>query len=491
MKRLLLVLLLIPSLAFGAFTEFYCQNGGSNLNAGSTNNNTAAYTSTSGNWNTTTRVFTPTDGSTPASTVNVGDFASVYINGASVGVYIGRITAVGAGVNGTITVPGTNSIGASPANQTGTATIKVGGAWAGGSGTSFFPFNLSANFDQLNNTNGDQPRVNLKNDQTYAFTGAATFTNASGCVIQGYTTNPGDGGKASITNNSSSGTFTVSASFGTYVDLTFTSTASSGTATLVSVGGRSVFMRCVFNGARGPGLLITSGTTYIIECEAFDCDKSNSASLPAIGATGGEAICINTYSHDHSAGSNCDAYGVTSGGSIVLINSIADSSGGNGVNLLISGGPSLLYGFDAYNNTGDGIKAVTSVSSRPSYLIIRNSNFIKNGGKAINMQTTGGGGFSDNNGYGAGTQANGSADQLKSMVESGKVTYANDVAPYAAPTTGNFSLTVPSYGLGREQFTETDGTNSGTVGYPDIGAAQHNDTCGGTGPCQTSGASAY
>jgi len=50
------------------------QNGGNNVNAGSTTNNTAAYTSTNGNWSTVTNKFTPTDGSTPASSVNVGEF---------------------------------------------------------------------------------------------------------------------------------------------------------------------------------------------------------------------------------------------------------------------------------------------------------------------------------------------------------------------------------------------------------------------------------
>src|SRR6184192_2760283 len=89
--------LLLPSLVFGTFTEFYCQTGGSNLNAGSTTNNTAAYTSTNGNWNGSS-IFTPTDGSTPASSVSVGDFASVYLDAASVAVFVARVTVVAAGV---------------------------------------------------------------------------------------------------------------------------------------------------------------------------------------------------------------------------------------------------------------------------------------------------------------------------------------------------------------------------------------------------------
>src|SRR4051812_29003552 len=113
-----------------AFTEFYCQTTGSNVNAGSTTNNSAAYTATNGNWDGTS-LYVPTDGSTPASSVNVGDFASVYIDGATLAVYVARVTVVAAGVNGTITLSTTAVAGTAPTSSATARTIKVGGAWAG------------------------------------------------------------------------------------------------------------------------------------------------------------------------------------------------------------------------------------------------------------------------------------------------------------------------------------------------------------------------
>src|SRR5438105_4554317 len=100
-----------------AFTEFYCNpSTGDNLNAGSTTGS-APYSSNAGNWVQGTRVFTPTDGSTPASNVSVGDFASVYPDGSSSPAgFVGRVTAVAAGVNGAITIDGTAKFGSAPSD---------------------------------------------------------------------------------------------------------------------------------------------------------------------------------------------------------------------------------------------------------------------------------------------------------------------------------------------------------------------------------------
>lgn len=111
-----------------ATQEFYIQAGGSFLNSGSTTSNSAAYTSTNGNWSTVTNQFIPTDGSTPASTVNVGDYASIYLDAAAAAVCIVRVTAVAAGVNGAITVSSTIKAGTVPVTGTTGRSINVGGA---------------------------------------------------------------------------------------------------------------------------------------------------------------------------------------------------------------------------------------------------------------------------------------------------------------------------------------------------------------------------
>ncbi len=54
-----------------------------------------------------------------------------------------------------------------------------------------------------------------------------------------------------------------------------------------------------------------------------------------------------------------------------------------------------------------------------------------------------------------------------------RVVIASNTSPFTAETTGNFSLILASLvGTGRESFTQTDGTYSGTVAYMDIGATQ-------------------
>src|SRR5215475_8127929 len=100
------------------FTEFYCVSGGNNINAGSDQNTTAKYTATNGGWDATNFIYTPSDGSNPASSgVKPGDFASIYIDGATTAVCSGLITQVVNGVNGTITVHGTQRIGNYPATS--------------------------------------------------------------------------------------------------------------------------------------------------------------------------------------------------------------------------------------------------------------------------------------------------------------------------------------------------------------------------------------
>lgn len=470
-----------------ALTEFYCQSGGNNVNAGSTTNNTAAYTSTSGNWSTVTNQFTPVDGSTPASTVSVGDFASVYIDGATTAVYIGRVTVVAAGVNGPITVSNTIKAGTAPTTASGTRSIKVGGAWLGGSAGATFPFSLAGGFGACLNIAGDRPRINLKNDQTYTYTTSQTFVNQTGVTVQGYTGSPGDGGKATLTNSTVAATgFTIAG--GVFADLIFVNTGGSSTQSLVSFAtNQTSFYRVVNHGARGTGF--SGGTTpsSFTEVEVYDFNKSNTSGKSGIDVIA-DAKLQNCIIRDASGG-NCTGLriGGSGVGSASVQNSIfADLGGSAIVALSSSSGPINIVNNDFYNCTGDALNLTSDVAG--AFHVIRNNNFIKNGGKAINANT-GLGGFVDNNGYGAGTQANGGSDVLGSLIDSGTaVTYASNVTPWVDPTTGDFRINdTAANWAGRSVFTQTDanyGTN--TIGYPDIGAAQSKTGGGGTFGKETS-----
>ena len=166
-----------------AFTEFYCQTTGSNLNAGSSTADAALFTFTNGNWDATTGIFIAIGAD--LSAITVGMFASVYIDGASVGVFVGVITEVDDALD-TITVSLSAKSGTAPTTSATGRSIKVGGAWKGPNAAEAFPFNFVQN--TLTDSSSNPLRVNFKNGDTYSITAAITQANAGPIVYQGYTT---------------------------------------------------------------------------------------------------------------------------------------------------------------------------------------------------------------------------------------------------------------------------------------------------------------
>lgn len=468
-----------------AFSEFYCRSGGSNLNAGGLATGaepptTAAYTSTNGNWSTVTHVFTPTDGSTPANTVNVGDYASIYVDGASLAVFIVRITIVAAGVNGAITTSATASAGAAPTTSATARTIKVGGAWLGPNAAVGFPCNLST-LNTLQDSSANMCRINFKNDQTYTISSQISASSAQ-FVMQGYTSSAGDGGKATIDGSTNViKLLAMSGQASVVADLIFVSTAASGSTDMASDTNGSAWFRCVFHGSRGLGLSLGNANSVAIECEAYDNNKSNTASKGGFAMALSGAACYRCISHDNT-GSNSSGFQGTSGGGIIN-NCIADTNGGKGIN--ISTGASLsrilISACDIYNNGSDGIGIATSTNVMTFF--IENTNLIKNTGAGLNVTSTAGAysGFMFNCGYGAGTQANGSSDTPGAIVQSGAITYGSNLTPWVDPANGDFRINLAAANwAGRGAFTETASSYAGTVGFPDIGAAQSKTGSGGT-----------
>lgn len=454
-----------------AYTEFYCQSGGSNLNAGSTTDNAAIYTSTNGNWNGST-IFIPTDNSTPASTVNVGDYASVYLDGATVAVFIARITSVTAGVNGAITVSSTIRAGVQPASLATGRTIKVGGAWLGPNAASGFPLTLNA-IGSLLASNSTQARINLKNNQTYSMTATFSVTNAGEIfVTQGYTSSPGDGGKATFDGSTSTASVITTAgqAGNMFVDLIFATSFTSGTASLVTIGQASAWIRCVFHGARGHGVTATTAAQFI-ECEAYGNNTSNTAATGGFNLAAIGCAALRCISHDNST-ANASGFLAAAGGTI-LKNCIAESNGQYGIflNQGSTNGQTTISCCDIYNNGSDGIHTLAAIQN-PFW--IENCNLIKNTGAGINdVGTSAHYGFLYNNGYGAGTQANGASDTVTSLSEVGKVTYGSNLTPWVDPDNGDFRINLAAAkGIGRGSFTETAPSYAGSVGFPDIGAVQ-------------------
>ena len=114
-----------------AWTDFYMQTTGNDLNAGSTNADAAAFTYAAGTFVRATGVFT-TAGENPLTDgVLVGDWVSIYTTaGATGATFVAQVDARDAT---TITVDiTTHKLGLTTAvsESAGAATCKVGGAWA-------------------------------------------------------------------------------------------------------------------------------------------------------------------------------------------------------------------------------------------------------------------------------------------------------------------------------------------------------------------------
>lgn len=453
-----------------AFTEFCCRSGGSNLNAGtrtgnSTEPGTAAFkVYVSGSWVQATRTFTPAGGANPTTDgIAVGDFVSVYPDAATVSPYVARITTVGAT---TFVTSATAFSGTAPVDGVTNTSAAIGGAWKGPNAAEAFPIGFVT--AALTDASINYPRINFKNDATYSIT-AATTAAAGPAVYQGYTSAYGDLGKATIDGTIVGASFILLTGGNDTVlaDIIGQNNGTTGSATGISWNAtRCIAIRCVVNNVRGLGI-VCGATGTLIQCEAYACNLSNTASIAGISTIGGTLVrCI---SHDN-AGSNSSGFISSGSASAALIGCIADTNGAKGF-LNTATGKTTWIGCDAYNNGSDGLACTTTANVH-----IENCNFIKNGGWGILFTTaTFRLGFILNCGFGAGTQVNtsGTVTLAFGVVESGSVTYAADVTPWVAPTTGNFSVNLPAaINAGIGSFTETQASYTGTVGFPVIGAAQ-------------------
>lgn len=426
-----------------------------------------------GGWNQATGVFTVASGDPAADGVAVGDFGSVFVTaGATVATFVGRITARDAT---TITVSLTAVSGTPPATDAlGATTLKVGGAWAGPNGAVAFPFNFVAT--AMTNAAGDTPRVNFKSGTNYAITAAMTHTLAGPCRFQGYTTTVGDGGKAIIDGGTSGASYemlTVSGANISLVDLICQNNGATGNAfgIVISGAGIEAFLnRCVVHNVTGYGFQLSAANIIGVELEAYACNLNNNVGRAGYLLSSGSGIqLVRCIAHDN-AGSGSTGFIVSIGAT--LVGCIADTNGAIGFNVSSVTG-AMLLGCEGYNNGSDGIQ-LSNASASVVYL--ENCNLVKNGGWGINGSGAGTrNGSVRNCGFGTGTQVNasGTTTGLKSMTELGSVNYPTDATPWVAPATGDFRIVLPAAkGAGRGTFTETQASYSGTVGYPDIGAAQ-------------------
>lgn len=461
------------------YTELYCDTAtGSNLNAGDDKD---IVTSTNGDWGiAAANRFTAASG-TPFSGVSVGDFASIYLDGASVTACVARVTAVGGG-GASLTLSTVSRSGTAPTNGATGRTCTVGGKWKGPNGTSGFPFGFVSG--AMTDASSNIVRVNFKNGTNYAITAAILHSVAGATIFQGYTTTPGDGGKAVIDGGTTGAAYVLLNSNSSrmfYQDLIFQNNGATGSANLVTLSELCSFYRCVFNSSRGNGISANTNGMTLIECEAYACNQSNTANLAGfnIGAIANVIRCI---AHDNT-GSNTNGF-ISSSFNATFQSCIADSNGASG--FFWNGTlPGSIRDCVAYNNAGDGMKFNYTQST---VFFAENCILAKNGGYGINLAGGSRGGYIANCAYGAGTFANtsGTTNALGSIIQSGAVTLASNTSPWTDEGNGDFTLNSTAgagaacRNAGIGTFTQTAASYAGTVSHPDIGAAIHAASGGGS-----------
>lgn len=459
-----------------AFTEFYCNaSTGSNMNGGSDENASPSYSATNGGWNSGTRVFTPASGN-PSLSVTVGQYANVFTDGSTTPVFGGYVSAVN---STTVTIHATRSWGTPPSTAGSGISINVGGVWKGSNGAVSFPYGFVD--PAMTNAAGDTPRVNFKNNTQYDITAAMTHSIAGPVRFEGYTTTPGDGGKASIDGGTSGASYVLLTLSGANNDLCnfiFKNNGASGSASGVVISGAECYAEgIVVHDVRGFGLQLAGAGVRSIEGETYACNQANGVFVGGVRMAATPTYLERHISHDNT-GSN--SIGIFLEGVSHLLDCIVDGNGAHGV-MANHAGANEIIGLDAYENGGDGIRLNNSAAARH---YIANCNFVKNGGYGINGSGSGANhGVVMNCGFGTGTMVNtsGTTTGLKSMVVVGSVNYAANITPWVDPDNGDFRINLAAAkGAGRGAFTQTASGYAGTIGYPDIGAAQHQDSGGGT-----------
>lgn len=481
-----------------AYTEFYAQSGGNVMNGGSDTGNSAGYTSTNGNWNGTV-TYTPTDGSTPANTVTVGQFAGVYVDGATTPVYIARVTAVAAGVNGAITLSSTAAAGAAPSSSATARSIKVGGAWGLPSGSATFPLLPLSGFAAATDSNGDMPRINFQcggaGGIDCAMTAGITNNVAGPYVLQGYKTSVGDGETNNDTQanqvnyklriDGASGNFTLYSITAADIRIADMVVSNNGTGTVAgwtTNSSRGVWERCIAFNIRSDGFAMTGGgSTQLVECEAYSCNQANSATHAGvlISANIANIVLDRCTIHDNT-GSNVSGLLNTAGSGITLLNCVFSGNGLYGVYLNSSNIETIrIENCDFYNNAADGIR-LNPTSANGGWVHIENSNFENNGqssgtGYGINR--------ADSKLYHLFISVcafyNNKTGASNGLIGENVGAITNTASAYNNAGNGDFrpiGTGGPNVqGKGRSTFTQTKSGYSGTVGYPDTVAAQHQD----------------
>lgn len=449
-------------------SEFWVRSGGSNLNAGSLDGGSSeASTSplvvyTGGTWVNGTRTFTVPSGNPVSDGVTVGMFVSIYTAGATKTGYVARITSVS---STTFVTSGGAFAGTNPGN--GTYTAHVGGAWAGPSGAEAFPFDFFTG--ALINASSHPPRCNHKNDQSYTTSAAASIT-MNGVWHKGYTTTPADSGRVSWGSSASGSSHNLinSSGHGVRIDgFHGNGNGDTGAVDGFFTNSRTFWTNCIAENMRRAGF--NAGTP--LQCKAVGNNVSNTSGYGGFFNAAYPKLC-EAYSN------NVAGFAATAA---TLDDCIAAFNVGFGFSLTTAA-QGRLSRLVAYANTGSGISLAGSNGPCPidSCILVDNGGWgIISSGSALHSPI-------NNCAFGTGTMANTSGNVSGAFVEEfNTVALASNLDPFADAAGYDFAITAAAlYGTGWGTFVGHGSKQ--TIGYPDVGAAQHLAAGGGLA-CSTIG----
>jgi hypothetical protein len=309
-----------------AFTHFYVQSGGSNLNAGSTTDNAALFTYAAGTFVRATGVYTVASGNPLTDGVTVGTYASVYTTAGGIATFVAQITARDAT---TITVDVATlkwGVATSVSETALAATLKVGGAWASeivlaatGLGTFTAPVSTKINIKQATYT--------VVASRTISMAGATTAP----IWFSGYNTTPGDV-DADTTNALSKPVLAFNSTFA-----------------LISSGTHQIWSGISLTGAVSGTVWTHSGT----QAQFSRCRSENtSANAAAIGFTPSGANGVFAYCWWKTPTTATTTGTVSCGATQTFVGCVAEGGGIAGFNA--STNVNTFAHCVGLNNTGSG-----------------------------------------------------------------------------------------------------------------------------------------
>ncbi len=320
--------------------------------------------------------------------------------------------------------------------------------------------------------------INWKASATTTLTTTQSFTVAGtkGAPItwRGYTTTPGDGGRAAVTSATTTvNLFSVAADFQIFDSFAFSHTgATRGAGLIAAVANRNgiSLLNSTINGCRngvdGSNLvLFFFADLTVSNCEIKSCTVNGIAN-------GGHTFLSGNFIHDNTGdGFNANNAAVANSGSIFALDRNVIYHNANNIKDTLTSGKRfyLLRNNTIHSATTDGVN-IAVTSAQGLLLDLENNIIYGNTGNGVATAVAPFALVNRNNAYGA----NGT-DRVTIGAGSGDVTLSGDPCT-SAGASGNFALTTTAGGGGACRAAGFPGALIvGGTGFLDIGALQRAD----------------